>query len=376
FQGAGRARDDRRPGAERSRPRRGHRLGRGRGPRAAREPSHRPPSGVAHRSAPARRHRPHRAPARDVPRRIDHGSAEAPRDGDHRGAGAVGAGALHRRHRALSSRRRSRARAGHPDGHRRRGPSPLSRGGRHRHRLGSRARARRGVAQDRGAAPRARRGDGARAAAVLVWLNGRWLAAEEARVSALDRGLLHGDGVYDTWRTYDGRPFAVALHVRRLAAAARRLGLPPPGPPALWERRSRLLVARNHLADAAVRLTLTRGAAGETLVPQRRRPPTLLLTMRPLPADLAARQRDGVGVVVLTFPRDAAPAWGWLKLIGHPGAVLGRSIATRHGAAEALYVNGAREVTEATTANVFICERDALVTPPLSAGVLPGVTRA
>jgi len=211
---------------------------------------------------------------------------------------------------------------------------------------------------------------------VLVWLNGRWLAAEEARVSALDRGLLHGDGVYDTWRTYDGRPFAVALHVRRLAAAARRLGLPPPGPPALWERRSRLLVARNHLADAAVRLTLTRGAAGETLVPQRRRPPTLLLTMRPLPADLAARQRDGVGVVMLTFPRDAAPAWGWLKLIGHPAAVLGRSIATRHGAAEALYVNGAREVTEATTANVFICERDALVTPPLSAGVLPGVTRA
>ena len=211
---------------------------------------------------------------------------------------------------------------------------------------------------------------------MLVWLNGRWLAAHAARVSALDRGLLHGDGVYDTWRTYDGRPFAVALHVRRLAAAARRLGLPPPGPPALWERRSRLLVARNHLADAAVRLTLTRGAAGETLVPERRRPPTLLLTVRPLPDDLAARQRDGVRVVALTFPRDAAPAWGGLKLIGHPGAVLGRSIATRHHAAEALYVNGAREVTEATTANVFICERDAVVTPPLSAGILPGVTRA
>jgi len=211
---------------------------------------------------------------------------------------------------------------------------------------------------------------------VLVWLNGRWLAAREARVSALDRGLLHGDGVYDTWRTYDGRPFAVALHVRRLAAAARRLGLPSPGPPALWERRSRLLAARNHLPDAAVRLTLTRGAAGETLVPERRRPPTLLLTVRALPTDLAARQRAGVCVVVLTFSRDVAPAWGWLKLIGHPGAVLGRSIASRRRAAEALYVNGTGDVTEATSANVFICERDALVTPPLSAGILPGVTRA
>ena len=211
---------------------------------------------------------------------------------------------------------------------------------------------------------------------MLVWLNGRWLAAREARVSALDRGLLHGDGVYDTWRTYEGRPFAVALHVRRLAAAARWLGLPPPGPPAFWERRSRLLVARNGLPDAAVRLTLTRGAAGETLVPERRVPSTLLLTARPLPADLAARQRDGVRVVVLSFPRETAPAWGWLKLIGHASAVLGRSTAARRDAAEGLYVNGTGEVTEATSANVFIRERDAIVTPPLFAGILPGVTRA
>jgi len=211
---------------------------------------------------------------------------------------------------------------------------------------------------------------------VLVWLNGRWLLAREARVSALDRGLLHGDGVYDTWRTYAGRPFSVAAHVRRLGAAARRLALPSPGPPALWERRSRLLVARNGFPDAAVRLTLTRGAAGETLVAERRTPPTLLLTARPLPVDLAARQRDGVRVVVLTFPRETAPPWGGLKLIGHPSAVLGRLVAARRGAVEGLYVNGAGEVTEATSANVFIRERDAVVTPPLSAGILPGVTRA
>ena len=211
---------------------------------------------------------------------------------------------------------------------------------------------------------------------MLVWLNGRWLAARQARVSALDRGLLHGDGVYDTWRTYGGHSFAVATHMRRLAAAARRLGLPPPGPPALWERRSRLLVARSGLPDAAVRLTLTRGAAGDTLVPEGRARPTLLLTARRLPKDLAARQRDGVRVVVLAFPRETAPPWGGLKLIGHASAVLGRLIAARRGAAEALYVNGAREVTEATSANVFIRERDAVVTPPLSAGVLPGVTRA
>ena len=211
---------------------------------------------------------------------------------------------------------------------------------------------------------------------MLVWLNGRVLPARAARVPALDRGLLHGDGVYDTWRTYDGRPFAVAAHVRRLAAAARVLRLPPPEPAVRWEQRSRLLVRRNALADAAVRLTITRGAAGDAIVPAARAHPTLLLTVRRLPADLARARTTGIGVVLLPFPRDAGPPWGGLKLVGHASAVVGRMRAARRGAGEALYVTAADDVTEATTANLFIVERDGVVTPPLSAGVLPGVTRS
>jgi len=210
---------------------------------------------------------------------------------------------------------------------------------------------------------------------VLVWLNGWVVPAHAARVSALDRGLLHGDGVYDTWRMYGGRPFAVAAHVRRLTAAARVLGLPVPGPAAVWERRSRLLVARNGLGDAAVRLTVTRGAAGDAPLPAARVRPTVLLSPRPLPPDLARRQDDGVAVVLLPFPRDAGPPWGNLKLVGHASAVVGRRIAARRRADEGLYVTADGEVTEGTTSNLFLVERDTLVTPPL-AGILPGVTRA
>jgi branched-chain amino acid aminotransferase len=211
---------------------------------------------------------------------------------------------------------------------------------------------------------------------VLVWLNGRLVAARDARISALDRGLLHGDGVYDTWRTYGGEPFAVGAHLRRLAAAARVLGLPPPGPASLWERRSRTLVSRSGFGDAAVRLTLTRGAAGEALAPERRAPPTLLLTARSLPRDLPARRRAGVAVVLLPFPRDAGSVWGERKLIGHASAVLGRVFAARRHAAEGLYVTPSGHVTEATTANLFIVARGVLRTPPVTAGILPGVTRA
>jgi branched-chain amino acid aminotransferase len=64
-----------------------------------------------------------------------------------------------------------------------------------------------------------------------------------------------------------------------------------------------------------------------------------------------------------------------MKLVGHASAVMGRQYAARHGAADGLYVTAGGEVTEATTSNVFIVERGALVTPPLDFGILPGVTR-
>jgi len=211
---------------------------------------------------------------------------------------------------------------------------------------------------------------------VLVWLNGRLVAARDARVSALDRGLLHGDGVYDTWRTYGGRPFAVAAHLRRVAAGARALGLSAPAPAARWERRTRLLVARNGLRDAAVRLTITRGAAGDALLPGRRAAPTVLLTVRRLPADLAQRRRDGIAAVLLDYPRDAAPPWAGLKLVGHASAVAGRLDAARRHADEALYVTRDGDITEATTANLFLVERGGLVTPPADGTILPGVTRS
>ena len=145
---------------------------------------------------------------------------------------------------------------------------------------------------------------------------------------------------------------------------------------ALWERRTRVLVARTRLPDAALRLTLTRGATGDGLVPARRGRPTLLLAARPLPPDLARRQSHGVSAILLPFPRDAGPPWGNLKLVGHASAVAGRLAAVRRGADEGLYVTPAGEVTEGTTTNVFLVERGALVTPPCVAGILPGVTRA
>jgi D-amino acid aminotransferase len=210
---------------------------------------------------------------------------------------------------------------------------------------------------------------------MLVWLNGRVVDARRARISALDRGLLHGDGVYDTWRTYDGRPFALAAHLRRLDAATRRVELPRSGARALWDARTRLLLRRNALADGAARLTITRGDAGSGPAPDRRARPTLLLTVRPLPANLATLQADGVAVTLLPFARDAGPSWGDVKLVGHASAVVGKLVAARRHAFEGLYVTPAGAVSEGTTSNVFVVEHGTLTTPPADGSILAGVTR-
>ena len=210
---------------------------------------------------------------------------------------------------------------------------------------------------------------------MLVWLNGRVVDERAARVSVLDRGLLHGDGVYDTWRTYGGRPFALAAHLARLAHATRRLGLPPPGAAGGWATRTRLLLRRNALDDGVARLTITRGAAGTGPAPSVRARPTILLTVRALPPDLDGLQARGVGVTLLPFARDAGPGWGALKLVGHASAVVGKQLAMRRRAFEGLYVTPDGFVTEGTTSNVFAVVRGALVTPPTDGTILGGVTR-
>jgi D-amino acid aminotransferase len=210
---------------------------------------------------------------------------------------------------------------------------------------------------------------------MLVWLNGRFVDARHARVAALDRGLLHGDGAYDTWRTYGGRPFALAAHLRRLTAATRRLELPAPGAIGRWEARTRTLLRRNGLVDGAVRLTITRGVGGTGPAPSGRARPTRLLTVRPIPSDLATLQARGVSVVLLPFARDAGPGWGAFKLVGHASAVLGKTIAKRRRAFEGLYVTPDGHVTEGTTSNLFAVLDGVLVTPPTDGTILAGVTR-
>jgi branched-chain amino acid aminotransferase len=201
-----------------------------------------------------------------------------------------------------------------------------------------------------------------------VWLNGEIREEGEACIAPADRGFLLGDGVFETLRSHAGRLPTLDEHLDRLAASARALGIAPP-PLAELGRGARELMAANDIADARVRITLTSGSGPPGLVRGAARP-TALITVAPLP------ERPPVATaVVVPWVHDERRPLAGVKTTSRAESVVALTYARERGADEALFLNTAGNVCEATTANVF-CVRDGRVlTPPLEAGCLAGITR-
>jgi branched-chain amino acid aminotransferase len=198
--------------------------------------------------------------------------------------------------------------------------------------------------------------------------------ARRATISALDRGFVYGDGLFETVRTYAGTPFGLAEHLRRLARSARVFRIPFEASPDYWLPRVRRCLRANDLltTDAAVRLTVSRGA-GFGIVPPKRLRPTIMMLATPVDPRVPRAQARGVSICFFPF-RLVTATLPSHKTLHYLPAVLGKMIARRRGAWEAVYLGSDDTVLEGTTSNVFAVERGRLVTPPLH-GILPGVTR-
>jgi branched-chain amino acid aminotransferase len=212
----------------------------------------------------------------------------------------------------------------------------------------------------------------------LVLIDGRPMAPEAAKVSVFDRGFLYGDSVFETLRTYRGRPFALDRHLSRLAASAARVFIDLPVSLEQIGREVESAVVGAGNAESYVRLTLTRGI-GESLgldpgLARHALRVVIVTPLSPLPAEQYER-----GVAVITYRGDRVtdhnPAAG-AKVGNYLMAVLANREARRVNAAEALLLNASGAVVEGATSNVFAVLADgSLVTPPESDGVLLGITR-
>lgn len=202
----------------------------------------------------------------------------------------------------------------------------------------------------------------------VVWVNGVLTDEREARVSPFDHGLLTGDGVFETMKVVAGRPFAVRRHLDRLARSTAGMLLPCPP-------RERVLaaigdvIAANGIDAGRLRVTVT-GGPGALGSDRATVQPTVIVAAGPLPAWPATAD-----VVVAPWPRNERGALTGVKSVSYGENVVALAYARDHGAGEALLANLAGNLCEGTGTNVFVGIGGRLVTPPLSAGCLAGVTR-
>ena len=208
-----------------------------------------------------------------------------------------------------------------------------------------------------------------------VWMDGQVLPMAEAVVSVFDRSFLYGDGLFESLPWDSGRLFRWREHWDRLSCGARFLGIRIDWDEAQVRTGIRAITASMESPQATVRLHLSRGVGPRGYSPRGADAPRLIVTVHPAPA----MPLGGWPALALKTCRTFAVATGD-PLAAHKSAnkllnVLARAEAEAQGFDEALLINTDGMVTESSSGNVFWWEEDSLHTPPLSAGVLPGVTR-
>jgi D-alanine transaminase len=205
---------------------------------------------------------------------------------------------------------------------------------------------------------------------MTVYLNGRFLPLDDAKISVLDRGFIYGDGVYELIPVYQRQPYRLRQHLARLQRSLDGIRLANPHTDTEWESIIRELVARTPFDDQGVYFQVTRGVAKRDHSFPSGVAPTVFMMSNPLPLPTAEQVERGVAVVTTTDER-------WLhcdlKTISLLGNVLARQRATDAGAAEAvLFRDGF--LTEASASNVFIVQDGLILAPPKDNQILPGIT--
>ncbi len=211
-----------------------------------------------------------------------------------------------------------------------------------------------------------------KAGALMVFFNGRLCRASEAIISPFDHGLLTGDGIFETLVAYEGKPFAAKEHHSRLAVSAAALGLDIPLKEDLDQMMEEVIRANNFQTHkkTRIRITITGGESplGSTRGDHEQ---TVVVAASEVPEFKPASD-----TFVVPFARNDQGALTGLKTISYGENVVALKIARENGADEAIFGNTRGNLCEGTGSNIFLIKGDGLITPPISAGCLPGVTRA
>ena len=209
-----------------------------------------------------------------------------------------------------------------------------------------------------------------------VWLNGKIVPEEEAKVSVFDHGLLYGDGVFEGIRSYNSRIFKLKEHLERFYKSARVIMLKIPL--SLNELGEAIIetLRANNLKDAYIRIVTTRGVGDLGLDPVKCPSSTTFIIASKI--QFYPRELYGKGLRLITVPtrrNDIESLNPAIKSLNYLNNILAKIEATNSGALEALMLNREGYVVECSGDNIFIVKNGTLLTPPISVGTLEGITR-
>ncbi|HOO18169.1 MAG TPA: branched-chain-amino-acid transaminase [Phycisphaerae bacterium] len=213
-----------------------------------------------------------------------------------------------------------------------------------------------------------------------VWLNGNLITAADAKLSIFEHGLLYGDGIFEGLRSYNGRVFDAAGHLRRFFDSAKAIMLDLPYQPEDIEQAFTTTLDANGLGtpdkDAYLRLVATRGVGMLGMSPTRAGRPNVFVIATPLGIYRREVYEQGmraiVASVVRNLPNSMPPR---IKSLNYLNNILAKIESHQAGVDEAIMLNHLGYIAEATADNVFVVRNGQLQTPPTSAGILEGITR-
>jgi branched-chain amino acid aminotransferase len=205
------------------------------------------------------------------------------------------------------------------------------------------------------------------------------MPAEKASVSVFDRGLVLGDGLFETWRARNGKTQFRSLPERRHVNTARGHRDPVPGSDARLRARNAELCRKSGFgkkADAAVRITLTRGRYSGGLAIDPAVPPTLIIVVMPVSPLPAAVTVRGVKVAISSINKAAASGLDpRVKSLNYLANIFAKAEGDARGCYEAILLGPRGEIAELSTSSFFGIVDGVVVTPPIDTGILPGITR-
>ncbi len=210
-----------------------------------------------------------------------------------------------------------------------------------------------------------------------IYIDGKWLSKRDAKVSVFDHGLLYGDGVFEGIRAYHGHVFRLEQHLRRLERSASLISLKIPLTISDLAAIVRTAIKKNGLQDAYIRLLITRGVGDLGLDPRACPRPSVIVIADKLRLFPAECYENGLSAVFAKTRRNLTAALDpSIKSMNYLNNILAKIEAVRKNVPEALMLNVNGHVSECTGDNVFFVKGNTVVTPPTSAGVLVGITRA